>query len=118
MATNPGGFTPLHAAAYAGDPAIAELLIEHGADVNAKSELLVTPLHAAAEEDHADLVKLLIARGALVDAKEAGGYTPLTRATLKQRTDVMVLLKRNGAECQTADVTSKAVHSLCVAAGS
>ena len=33
-------------------------------------------------------------------------------------TDVMVLLKLNGAECQTADVTSKAVHSLCVAAGS
>ena len=56
--------------------------------------------------------------GALVEAKEAGGYTPLTRATLKQRTDVMVLLKLSGAECQTADVTSKAVHSLCVAAGS
>jgi ankyrin repeat protein len=64
------------------------------------------------------MVTLLIARGALVDAKEAGGYTPLTRATLKQRTDVMVLLKRNGAECQTEDVTSKAMRSVCVAAGS
>ena len=64
------------------------------------------------------MVKLLIARGALVDAKEAHGYTPLTRATIKELTDVMVLLKRNGAECQTEDVTSKALHSMCVAAGS
>ncbi len=107
----------LHAAAYVGDIAIAELLLERGADVNAESELLVTPLHAAAEEDHADMVELLIARGALIDAKEADGYTPLTRATLKERTDVMVLLKQNGAECQSEDVTSKAVHSICVAAG-
>ena len=55
-ATNQGGFTPLHAAAYAGDTGIAELLLEHGADVNAKS-CSVSPLHAAAE-DHADMVKL------------------------------------------------------------
>ena len=115
-ATNQGRFTPL-AAAYSGDIKIAELLLEYGADVNAKSELLVTPLHAAAEEDHADMVKLLIARGALLDATEAGGYTPLTRVSIKNRTDMMVLLKQNGAECQAENVTSKAVHSICVAAG-
>jgi ankyrin repeat protein len=117
MATNQGGFTPLHAAAYSGDIGIAELLLEHGADVNARSELLVSPLHAAAEENHADMVKLLIARGARLDATEAGGYTPLTRVSIKNRTDMIVLLKQNGAECQPENVTSKAVHSICVAAG-
>ena len=31
---------------------------------------------------------------------------------------MIVLLKQNGAECQSENVTSKAVHSICVAAGS
>jgi hypothetical protein len=63
------------------------------------------------------MVKLLIARGARLDATEAGGYTPLTRVSIKNRTDMIVLLKQNGAECQAENVTSKAVHSICIAAG-
>ena len=55
----------MHAASYAGDAAIAELLIERGADVNdAQNKAGVTPLFPAIEEDHAAVAELLIARGA------------------------------------------------------
>jgi ankyrin repeat protein len=39
------GTTPLHAAAHANQAAIAELLIEHGADPNAQDLNGKTPMH-------------------------------------------------------------------------
>lgn len=58
-ARNAGGFTPLHAAAYAGDVAIAELLIAEGADINdAQNQAGVTPLFPAIEEDHTAVAEL------------------------------------------------------------
>lgn len=39
------GTTPLHAAAHANQAAIAQMLIENGADVNAQDKDGKTPLH-------------------------------------------------------------------------
>ena len=67
-----GGETALHAAARCNTTTdIAELLIEHGADVNfgaAKWGKIDTALHAAAFQGHADMAKLLVAKGANVHA--------------------------------------------------
>ena len=47
---------------------IAELLIEKGADVNAKSNRGYTPLHEASDHGKIEIIDLLIAKGADVNA--------------------------------------------------
>lgn len=46
-ATNAQGWTPLHVAAAGGNVAVVELLLQHGADVNAVSHIGATPLDNA-----------------------------------------------------------------------
>jgi ankyrin repeat protein len=55
------GHTPLHWAAFRGHKDVAELLLAHGADVNAKANDLHTPLHAAAAGGHTEVAALLLA---------------------------------------------------------
>lgn len=67
----------LHAACYDGKPEIAELLIELGADVNARERDLRTPLHHAANQGHLEVIDLLVRHGADLEAKDAKGMTAL-----------------------------------------
>lgn len=57
------GDQALHLAALQGRTKIAELLIERGADVNARGHGGRTPLHYAVESSHKSVVKLLAAKG-------------------------------------------------------
>jgi ankyrin repeat protein len=77
------GVTPLHLAAAAGDAAMAELLIEHGADLEADNRGPSaprggTPLYVAAAWGRVEVVELLLARGAAVYG--AAGANPLRAA--------------------------------------
>ena len=66
------GRTPLHEAAVRGEAEIGRLLIERGADVNARGgNLDATPLHVAAVCGHRELVDLLL--GANADRKAVDG---------------------------------------------
>ena len=58
---------------------VAELLLDAGADVNARSanDFDVLPLHSACAGNHDEVVAVLIAAGADVNARQSGGYTPL-----------------------------------------
>jgi len=100
------GYTPLHAAAYLGNTEIAELLISHGADVNAttitryEEETLQfgdgtdqTPLHIAAEEGYYEMVKLLISHGAGADIRDTGNQTPSDLALARGHRHVAKLLR-------------------------
>src|SRR5215467_3108124 len=72
------GATPLHDAAWNGYKEIAELLLDHRADVNARHiEAGSTPLHYAIIKDHAGIVAVLLAHGAEVKATYRSGATPL-----------------------------------------
>ena len=64
MARNSGGFTPLHAAANAGNVAIAKLLLDKGAVLDdADNRSGVTPLMVAGERNHLELAEFLLAQG-------------------------------------------------------
>ena len=76
---NGGPWPALHTAiSRAKNRDMAELLIQHGADVNAKDASGNTPLYyAILYIDDSDFINLLIANGADVNTKNQGGETPL-----------------------------------------
>jgi cytohesin len=88
-----GGRTLLHQCAYNSSsrlvkdgamPRIAALLLDAGADIEAKDNLHYTPLIAAAYRGSADIVRLLLERGADVRASGQEGYaTPLSQVRAK-----------------------------------
>lgn len=71
------GYTPLHRAAYSNNVEIARILIQYGADVNARTEMLWTPLHSAVKWSNAEVAAFLLQHGADVNALSEGQQTPL-----------------------------------------
>ena len=70
----PLGRTPLMVASRTGNVEAMKVLLDHGADVNAKETLRgTTPLMWAADEGHAAAIKLLIERGADIKAQSSSG---------------------------------------------
>ncbi|MHB9026826.1 MAG: ankyrin repeat domain-containing protein [Armatimonadota bacterium] len=74
------GRTPLHWTAIKGQPAIAEYLLDSGADINAKDAGGGTPLHAAALNGQMKMAALLVGRKAVVAAADKLGRTALFSA--------------------------------------
>ena len=72
-----GGSTPLIVAALLGQTEAARLLIENGANVNARNNDGITALHAAAFFCRTETVKLLLDKNAEVNAKNIRAETPL-----------------------------------------
>ena len=58
------GFTPLHIACHYGHWEVAKLLLEEGADVEAKTKTGYMPLHQAAQQGHEHIIELLLAHNA------------------------------------------------------
>jgi ankyrin repeat protein len=75
VAENALKVAPVHAAAAACDRETMRLLLERGADVNAKQQLDYTPLHGAASRGDIEMARLLLAHGADRNAKGADGKT-------------------------------------------
>ena len=116
-----GGITPLHQAAFVGDANVADLLITHGAEVDARTELGVTPLHCAAGYRrvhemvlsepcrhyacHNDNVaELLIRKGCDVNARDNDGATALYYALQAGYEEVAKSLSAAGAQSVTVRV--------------
>jgi uncharacterized protein len=93
---NPYKVTPLHSACAISQYEIIELLIRHGADVNAKQMQGVTPLHSAAHNGQTKIIKLLIENGADVNSKMENGQTPLVMANEKGFQETAALIIEHG----------------------
>lgn len=91
------GSTPLHWAIRSGRTGAAVLLLERGADVNARGPAERTPLHAAAHAGEKDLVDLLLARGADPNAASGSGQTPLFGAVWSGSRQIVEALLAAGA---------------------
>jgi len=87
----------INAAQY-GHIGIVELLLNVGADINAKDEYGWSTLMSAADNGHKDVIELLVKAGADVNAKTNGGWSALMLAVDNGRKDIVELLKRYGAK--------------------
>ncbi|KAF8851436.1 ankyrin [Acephala macrosclerotiorum] len=76
--------TPLHHAVKAENIAVATVLLQQGADINAKNKNGDTPLHFAAEFDPRGSWELLIDYGAVVTVENNKQLTPLTATWSKK----------------------------------
>jgi uncharacterized protein len=85
--------TPLHAAAASQSVAITQMLLQHGADANARQNGGFTPLHSAAQNGQIDLIKLLLEHGAQPDVKADDGKTPLDLAEEYNHSEAANLIK-------------------------
>ncbi len=88
------GRTPLSYAAAQGFPKAISLLLEAGADVNARDYVGSAPLHWA---DTGQVAQLLIAGGATVDVTDDDGFTPLYWAAIANRRSTVEALVAHGA---------------------
>lgn len=75
--TKYNSYTGLHLAVAHGCTETAELLLRHGANVNAKNCSDSTPLHLAVEENSQELVNLLLRHGADINIEDRSSKTPL-----------------------------------------
>ena len=69
--------TPLHFSSERGQFMVAQVLLTHHADANARAAADWTPLHFASARGHSKVIRLLIEHGADVDPKSTSGSTPL-----------------------------------------
>ncbi|MDE0299157.1 MAG: ankyrin repeat domain-containing protein [Candidatus Poribacteria bacterium] len=106
-ATDADGLSPLHWAvrprrgSKASFVRITELLIQHGADVNAqgKAHGSWTPMHTLAEwAGYLDQADLMLKAGAEINAETDLGWTPLDFAVDRGRQEMIVFLREKGAE--------------------
>jgi ankyrin repeat protein len=96
MASTPAGFTPLHSAvaddAGADVTELVRMLIDAGADPNARSASGGTPLHTAGFTGNVPVTEMLLAAGADPEATDATGLTPLDRARERGHPEVAAIL--------------------------
>lgn len=111
------GFNPLHLAAFFGQPQVAELLLERGAQVSApaKNPMKVTPLHSALATQQRAVVRLLLEHGAAVNAKQEGGWTPLHTAADRGDTEMIKALLAKGADRKLASENGKTPLDMALA---
>jgi ankyrin repeat protein len=89
---NEGGITALHTALY---PNIAQMLIRHGADVNATDYNGNTPLHIKASdgEESFDVIEVLLNNGADKERTNKFNEKPYDIAKAREDEDNMTILK-------------------------
>ena len=102
----------LHDAATNGQFHVSKILLQNGADVNAKNNYHRTPLHLAVFHGHSKIAKLLLQNGALVNAKCKAGETPLHFAAYKGHSEVVEILLEFGASRDLKDDIDRTPLSL------
>ena len=104
---------PLSCAVCWGRTDVVKVLIDNGADVNAKDDSGDTPLHWAAFTGARKITRMLIAAGADVNAKDSEGWTPLHMAALHGQGRIVRMLLAAGADPNISDNRKRIAADLC-----
>jgi ankyrin repeat protein len=94
----PGGMTPLHYAARHNHVEVAKLLVQAGANVNAREANDISPLLMAISNNNMAVAQYLLTQGADVNAQDWYGRTPLWEAVNVRNLYVHNATFRNGIE--------------------
>ena len=89
--------TCLMSASCSGSVPVVEMLLNHGAHIEATAKNLATPVYFAAASNNIAVVNLLINRGANIEAKDVSGFTPLHIAAFHGRLNSVKFLIAKGA---------------------
>jgi ankyrin repeat protein len=116
------GFTPLHFAAFFGHPDAAKLLVERGADLEARSTneqfaLDAAPLHSASAAGQLEVCRVLLDAGADVNAVQHGGYTALLDAAANGNEELVAYLLERGADSNARLNDGRVAADLASSAG-
>jgi len=102
--------TPLHVASYHGGFKVVQLLLERGANINARNEEGHTPLHRVLLDldddfgaEYFDAIQLLLEHGADVGALDGRQSTPLHVASKYGTAKATRLLLEHGADVHALD---------------
>ncbi|VDN14144.1 unnamed protein product [Dibothriocephalus latus] len=89
--------TPLHVAAKWGKADMVKLLIDRGANVNARTRDDLTPMHCASRSGSIDIVQILLSAGADHTLKTRNGLSPIHMAAQGDYANIVKLLLRCGS---------------------
>jgi ankyrin repeat protein len=95
---DPGFRTRLMVACFFGHVAIAKLLVEKGADVNAQGGRYGDALQAASSQGYEQIVRLLVEKGADVNAQGGWYGNALQAALIRGHEQIVKLLVEKGAD--------------------
>lgn len=110
-----GEITPIFLCASKGYRKIAELLIEHNADINRKMDFDGTIcLHHAASNDQSEMCEFLIKKGCNVNQCDKLLRTPLMDAAEIGSIDVINVLCEHGADVNAEDREHHTALSYCI----
>jgi len=96
---------------------ITSLLLQRGADVNAKGWYSSTPLHNACSVSHIPTIKLLLQHGADIQAQDGNASRPLHYAAAAGNAAVLELLISHGADVTAKDNDGNTAHHLAIDSG-
>ena len=103
------GFHPLGLAAFFGNKATVEALVQAGANVNQQSReaMKVSALHSSIAARRPDIVEVLLAAGANPDLRAEGGVTVFHEAGATGQIDVAEMLLKRGSDINATDNSGK-----------
>ena len=97
---NPGGWTPLHYAAFAGYIRLANKFISLVSVVDVKTLNQLTPLMVAAMNGHLEIVQTLLKNGADPTLRDANNLSAYDHALARANTIIAGVLSRNGQKAK------------------
>lgn len=101
------GITPLIMAAWMGNKALVEALLQRGAHLEARSYGGGTALNVAAGQGNTEVVFTLLRAGAELEAQDAHGMTALLHAAWQNHRETVQALVKQGADIHACDTAGR-----------
>lgn len=111
------GWRPLYVATLGGQQKAMQILLNHGANPNLKTDSGITPLLQAAEGGYPNLIHLLVSYGASVEERDSDGHTALQVAARCGQAAAVIALLEAGANAHARNTCGQTALDLAMDRG-